>query len=261
MKRHSALDYAYAIGRVRALENFLVGRTAFQEAAEAADVSSALRTLGEAGRFPEDFLDIRTSVQLDRAIDKEEAELSLFLSELLLDKPVLEVFLRDSDPQEALGLGREFGCAFITSHLRRRIDLGNIKIFLRARHLDLPEDRFRAAVLRGGFLEERMFLDNYGMPFSDLGARLSSTPYAGLWERSVLALTERETFIDLERESEDFLMAHLRRARYMVFGPEPVYAYGLARKRELFLVRMVVSGRIHEIPAAILKNRIGETYV
>jgi len=261
MKRHSALDYAYAIGRVRALENFLVGRTAFQEAAEAADVSSALRTLGEAGRFPEDFLDIRTSVQLDRAIDKEEAELSLFLSELLLDKPVLEVFLRDSDPQEALGLGREFGCAFITSHLRRRIDLGNIKIFLRARHLDLPEDRFRAAVLRGGFLEERMFLDNYGLPFSDLGARLSSTPYAGLWERSVLALTERETFIDLERESEDFLMARLRRARYMVFGPEPVYAYGLARKRELFLVRMVVSGRIHEIPAAVLKDRIGETYV
>ena len=261
MKRHSALDYAYAIGRVRALENFLVGRTAFQEAAEAADVSSALRTLGETGRFPEDFLDIRTSVQLDRAIDKEEAELSLFLSELLLDKPVLEVFLRDSDPQEALGLGREFGCAFITSHLRRRIDLGNIKIFLRARHLDLPEDRFRAAVLRGGFLEERMFLDNYGLPISDLGARLSSTPYAGLWERSVLALTERETFIDLERESEDFLVAHLRRARYMVFGPEPVYAYGLARKRELFLVRMVVSGRIHEIPAAVLKDRIGETYV
>jgi V/A-type H+-transporting ATPase subunit C len=261
MKRHSALDYAYAIGRVRALENFLIGRTAFREAAGAADLASALRILGEAGRFSEDFPDIRTPAQLDGAIEKEEAKLSSFLSEVLLDKPILEVFLRDSDPQEALGLGREFGCAFIMDHLRRRIDLGNIKIFLRARYLELPEERFRAAVLKGGFLEERMFLDNYSLPFSDLGARLSSTPYAGLWESSVRALTERETFIDLERGSEDFLMAHLRPARYMVFGPEPVYAYGLAKKRELLLVRMVISGRIHEIPAAVLKERISETYV
>ena len=261
MKRHSALDYAYAIGRVRALENFLVGRTAFREAAGAADLSSALRTLGEAGRFSEDFPDIRTSDQLDRAIEKEEAKLLLLLSEVLLDKPILEVFLRDSDPQEALGLGRELGCKFITDHLRRRIDLGNIKIFLRARHLELPEERFRAAMLRGGFLEERMFLDHYGLPFSDLGEKISSTPYAGLWENSVRALAERETFIDLERGSEDFLMTHLRRARYMVFGPEPVYAYGLAKKRELLLVRMVVSGKIYELPAAILKERISETYV
>ncbi len=261
MKRHSALDYAYAIGRVRALENFLVGRTAFEEAAEAADVSSALRTLGEAGRFSEDFPDIRTSVQLDRVIEREEADLSSFLSEVILDKPVLEVFRRDSDPQEALGLGRELGCPFIADYLRRRIDLGNIKVFLRARYLELPEERFRAVVLRGGFLEERLFLDNYGLPFSEFGARLSSTPYAGLWESSVRALGERETFIDLERASEDFLMAHLRRARYTVFGPDPVYAYGLAKKKELFLIRMVVSGKIHGIPASVLKERISETYV
>jgi len=261
MKRHSALEYAYAVGRVRALENFLVGRTAFREAAGAADLASALRTLGEAGRFSEDFPDIRTPAQLDRAIEKEETKLLSFLSEVLLDKPILDVFLRDSDPQEALGLGRELASAFITDHLRRRIDLGNIKIFLRARHLELPEERLRAAVLRGGFLEERIFLDHFGLPFSDLGARLSSTPYAGLWESSVRALTERETFIDLERGSEDFLMVHLRRARYIVFGPEPVYAYGLAKKRELLLVRLVVSGRIHEIPAAVLRDRISETYV
>jgi V/A-type H+-transporting ATPase subunit C len=261
MKRHSALEYAYAIGRVRALENFLVGRTAFREAAGAADLASALRTLGEAGRFSEDFPDIRTPAQLDRAIEKEETKLLSFLSEVLLDKPILDVFLRDSDPQEALGLGRELASAFITDHLRRKIDLGNIKIFLRVRHLELPEERLRAAVLRGGFLEERIFLDHFGLPFSDLGARLASTPYAGLWESSVRALTERETFIDLERGSEDFLMVHLRRARYIVFGPEPVYAYGLAKKRELLLVRLVVSGRIHEIPAAVLRDRISETYV
>ena len=261
MKRHSALDYAYAIGRVRALENFLVGRTAFLEAAGAVDLSSALRTLGEAGRFSEDFPDIRTSAQLDRAIEKEEAKLSSFLSEVLLDKPILDIFLRDSDPQEALGLGHELGCAFIMDYLRRRIDLGNIKIFLRARRLELPEERFRAVVLRGGFLEVQMFLDKYVLPFSELGAALSSTPYAGLWESSVRALTEKETFIDLERGSEDFLMAHLRQAKYMVFGPEPVYAYGLAKKRELLLVRMVVSGKIYELPAALLKERISETYV
>ena len=186
--------------------------------------------------------------QLDGAIEKEEAKLSSFLSEVLLDKPILEVFLRDSDPQEALASGRELGCVFITDHLRRRIDLGNIKIFLRARHLELPEERFRTAVLRGGFLRNGFSSITTACPSPTSGRDLPSTPYAGLWQSSVRALTERETFIDLERGSEDFLMAHLRRARYIVFGPEPVYAYGLAKKRELLLVRMVVSRRISTYP-------------
>ena len=47
----------------------------------------------------------------------------------------------------------------------------------------------------------------------------------------------------------------------MAFGPEPVFAYALARQRELGLVRLVGIGKIDLIPAERIKERISETYV
>jgi V/A-type H+-transporting ATPase subunit C len=74
-------------------------------------------------------------------------------------------------------------------------------------------------------------------------------------------MEERETFLELERGIEDFLMGFLKKAKYIVFGPEPVLAYGLAKKRELRLVRLLGIGKVNQIPVDLLKERISETYV
>ena len=45
MKRISRLDYAFAVGRVRALEKHLVSRAVFREAADEVDFSSAIKVV------------------------------------------------------------------------------------------------------------------------------------------------------------------------------------------------------------------------
>ncbi len=261
MKRRSPLDYAFAIGRVRAMETRLVGKAVFREAAGAPDLVAALRTICEAGRFLDGFADIRTASALDAALEGERACLDTLLGELLADTGIPAIIGLDSRPHEALPLAEGLGSPFITEHLRRAVDLGNIKIFLRARRLGLTEETFAALVLRGGFLDEGLFIRGYAAPDSATGAQLAPTPYRGLWESAVRALAERETFIDLERGIEDFLMAGLRPALTMVFGPEPVYAYGLAKRREFRLVRHVASGKINGLPTALIAERISDTYV
>ena len=261
MKRRSPLDYAYAVGRVRALETRLVGKAVFREAAGAPDLPAALKTICEAGRFLDGFADVRTAPGLDAALEGERACLAALLAELLPDSVIPEIVGLDSRPHQALALAEGLGSPFITEHLRRGIDLGNIKIFLRARRLGLPEDKFAAMALRGGFLDDGLFVGGYAATDSEIGARLAPTPYAGLWERAVRALAERDTFVDLERGIEDFLMAGLRPALTTVFGPEPVFAYALAKERELRLVRIVASGKINGLPAALIGERISDTYV
>jgi V/A-type H+-transporting ATPase subunit C len=56
-------------------------------------------------------------------------------------------------------------------------------------------------------------------------------------------------------------MIYLRKAKYIVFGPEPVFAYALAKKRELQLFRLLGVGKLNQIPAEMLKQRMSETYV
>jgi V/A-type H+-transporting ATPase subunit C len=67
--------------------------------------------------------------------------------------------------------------------------------------------------------------------------------------------------VTLERQVEDFLMRYVRKARHIVFGPEPVLAYGYARKRELGYIRILGVGKLNRIPSDILEERLGETYV
>lgn len=261
MRAPSRFDYAYAVGRVRVLERYLVEKAVFRQAAEADDFPSAMKVIYDAGHFSEELNEITSSAELDRYFEKEESQLYRLLSEILLEEKILQVFLADNLPDRALAMCQEMNYEFIINYLRHKIDLGNLKMFCRMKYSALPKEKLLSHILRGGFLEEGTFLANYDLSFSDFGMKIQASPYYKIYEKAMSSLEEKETFVDLERDIEDFLMLFLRRAKQIAFGPEPVYAYGLAKKRELNLLRIVGMGKMKRIPSEMLKERISETYV
>ena len=261
MKKPSRLRYAYAVGRVRVLENKLVERAIFSEASEENDFSSAMKVIFDAGSFSEEMVQIRDSDELDEYLEKEEKNLYRLLEEILLEGDILTIFLEESHPEKAMSVAERTDYSFIKDYIRHKIDLGNIKIFCRVKYSGLSLKKFESLVLKGGFLDEKILLQKFDLSFSEIGERLRATPYHALWTKATDALEERETFVELERGIEDFLMNYLKRAKYIVFGPEPVFTYGLAKRRELSLVRLLGVGKINQIPTPILKERISETYV
>ena len=261
MKKPSRLCYAYAVGRVRVLEKKLVERAIFSEASEESDFSSAMKVIFDAGKYSEEMVKVRDSDELDEYLEKEERNLNRLMSEILLEEDILKIFLEESRPESALSLAERTGYSFIKEYIRHKIDLGNLKIFCRVKYSGLSRKKFERMILKGGFLDERIFFQNFDLSFSEIGEKLRATPYHELWTKATDALEERETFVELERGIEDFLMTYLKRAKYIVFGPEPIFSYGLARRRELRLVRLLGVGKITQIPLNILKERISETYV
>ena len=261
MKKPSRLSYAYAVGRVRVLENKLVERAIFSEASEENDFSSAMKVIFDAGSFSEEMVQIRDSDELDEYLEKEEKNLYRLLEEILLEGDILTIFLEESHPEKAMSVAERTDYSFIKDYIRHKIDLGNLKIFCRVKYSGLSRKKFEGLVLKGGFLDEKVLLQNLDLSFAEIGERLRATPYHDLWTKATDALEERETFVELERGIEDFLMNYLKRAKYIVFGPEPVFTYGLAKRRELSLVRLLGVGKINQIPTPILKERISETYV
>jgi len=261
MKKPSRLDYAFAVGKVRALEKKLVSQAVFRQAADENDFQSAVKIIFDAGTFSEEMVELKDSEALDEYLEKEIKSLRVLMSELLLEKDLLRIFDLDERSPKAISLAQGCGYGFIRDYLRHRIDLANIKIFCRIKYSGLSREKLENLILEGGFLEEKIFLQNFSLSFSEIGEKIQATPYGELWTKATDTLEEEETFIPLERGIEDFLMKHLQRAKHIVFGPEPVLAYGLAKKRELSLVRLVGIGKLTQIPSAILKERISETYV
>ena len=261
MKRMSRLDYAYAVGRVRALENYLVARPSFIEAAEENDLSSALKIIFDAGRFHQEKIEIDNSEQLDEFLEKEEAALQGLISSILKDKEIEKIVRGVNQPEKALDLSQELKVPFITDFLKYKIDLGNLKIFCRAKYLELMLDQWEGLLMKGGFLDVNVLLENVDLSYGEIGERILASAYHSAWILATDELIENETFIALEREFENFLMSYLKKAKYIVFGPEPVFAYALARRRELQLLRLLGVGILNQVPAVLLKQRMSETYV
>ena len=261
MKKPSRLDYAYAVGRVKALEIKLIERAVFLEACGENDFFSALKVIFDAGSYSEEMIQVKDSEELDEYIIKEERNLHLLMSELLLEEDVLEIFLEEYSPDKIIALARKTGYPFLVDYIRHKIDLANLKIFCRLKFSGRPREKMKSLVLKGGFIDEKVFIDNYEFSFAEFGNKIQATGYHQLWTKATDALDEQETFVELERGIEDFLMGTLRMAKQVVFGPEPVFAYGLAKRRELGLVRLVGVGKLNQLPPQILKARISETYV
>lgn len=257
----SRLDYAYAVGRIRALENHLVAKPSFMEAAEEKDLSSALKIIFDAGQFHQEKIEIEDSEQLDEFLEKEESALLGVISSILHEKEIERIVLGVDQPDKALDRSQELKVPFITDYLRHKIDLGNLKIFCRAKYLELSLDKLEGLLLEGGFLDVNVLLESFNLSYGEIGERLLASAYHSAWILATDELVENETFIALEREFENFLMIYLRKAKFIVFGPEPVFAYALAKKRELQLLRLLGVGKLNQIPAEMLKQRMSETYV
>ena len=261
MKKPSRLDYAYAVGRVRSLEKKLISRAVFQEAAEESDFSQALKALFDAGSFLDVQAEIRSPAELDEFIESEERNLDQLIYEILIEGEIFQVVKEEFMLEKVLSFAQSVNYAFIIDYVKHRIDLGNLKIFSRVKYKGLPIEKLESQILRGGFIDERILLQSFDLSLSEIGEKLRATPYREVWNRAIDVLTEKETFVEMECGFESFLMKYLQKAKYIVFGPEPIFAYALAKKRELNLVRLLGLGKMNQIPTELLKARISETYV
>ena len=171
MSKVSRLDYAYAVGRVRALENNLVTKPSFTEAAEGKDLPATLKIIFDAGQFHQEKIEIEDSEQLDEFLEHEESVLHALVSNILGEKEIERIILSVDQPDKSLKLSQTLKYPFITEYLRHNIDLGNLKIFCRAKYLEISLEKLEGLLLNGGYLDVGILLDSFGLSFGEMGER------------------------------------------------------------------------------------------
>ncbi len=257
----SPLDYAFAVGRVKALENYLIPARIFREAAEASSVSRAIELVSEAGKSTERLREVTTPAGLEAFLNSEQAALDLTLQEIFLDKNLYDFYREAEEVAKTAGSLELLEQPFFLEFFQLKIDLANLKIYLRCRYGGRAVSQFEEKFIPGGRLEKKIFIDNYNSNLEDFAQCLKTTSYERLWREGLNFLLTQESFAVFERERENLVMDYLQSAKKVTFGPEPLFAYGLARRQELKLIRLVVLGRMLNIPAFLLKERISQTYV
>jgi len=65
----------------------------------------------------------------------------------------------------------------------------------------------------------------------------------------------------LEKALDDLLMSYIRSARLVTIGVEPLIAWLFAKETEIRNVRMIMTGKINNLPMDMIRERLRETYV
>jgi V/A-type H+-transporting ATPase subunit C len=149
------------------------------------------------------------------------------------------------------------GSRLFCDYLDHLADLENIGGVLRA--IAFPELRHRGEpCCPAGFLDPELLRG--GGSDRDLLRSLSLTLYGSLLEKCRDSEGRLSPGL-LERERDDFLTSLLGPSRYVSLGPEPIWAYWLARETDLKNIRSVLVMLESGTPGEALGKRLRRSYV
>lgn len=188
-------------------------------------------------------------------------------------KEIIETFPKTNDPQiidiildrycfdEMLVSAENTNSDFIIDYVKMQIDAINLKTYVRLKKMNKSWDFFTKVFLRGGKIYEQIFIKNYDEPFEKFAEQLSAFNFKEIFLDGTEALQETGMFTALEKLLDNKLIEHVKYAKYVPFGIEPLVGYLIAKDNEIKIARIILAGKIAGISPELIRERLRETYV
>lgn len=187
---------------------------------------------------------------IDKAKEAFEEDSSPFYIDLFLDKEYYK-FLKS--------LTDKLKCEFITGLVSDQIDMVNVDIFLRTREMKRPLEFLEKVLIEGGAIPRSVFLEYFEKPeeefFRQATRYLGDRKFQQDLEESIKTKEIRRGKI-----FEEYEVRYLKQAKYIAYGPEIVVAYYLAKNNAIRNVRLIMTGKVNDIPANEIRGRVREIY-
>jgi len=150
---------------------------------------------------------------------------------------------------------------FLGRYFKAFADLTNIKSFIRIKMLGESVRLLDAVLLPHGSLDREIYIGQFDETVENFIASLTSTPYADLAAEGVRRWSEEHSLASYEKLLDNYLISYIKPAKYIVFGVEPLIGYLLAKEHEMKLIRIIVIGKLNDLPTDAIKERLRDTYV
>lgn len=188
-------------------------------------------------------------------------------------KEIIEHFPKNKDPQiidiildkycydEIMKSAESLNNKFIEDYVRVQIDMINLKAFVRLKKMNKSWDFFSKVFIDGGKIPEQVFIKSYEESYENFANELFVYGYKDLFFEGINALNETGNFTLLEKLFDNRLIEHIKSAKYISYGIEPLAAYLIAKENEIKIARIIMAGRLAGIPSELIRERMRETYV
>ena len=152
----------------------------------------------------------------------------------------------------------EDGSELLTRYWWSRLDLTNLRIFVRLRNAGGTHEELKLYLVEPGVISHADWIEQFDLPWESVAVWLNNKPYHSILREGSQILKELSI---LEREIENFLLEILSEAKRVSLGIEPLVAYLAAKETEAVNVRLIMAGKANRLPVETIRRRLRHGYV
>ncbi|MGV8979823.1 V-type ATP synthase subunit C [Clostridium sp.] len=183
-----------------------------------------------------------------------------------------EVYQKLKDPQkidiivdqymyiDMLARAKELKNKFILDYVVRSMDFSNIKSVIRLKKQEKDVKFLKEVILVGGDIAMDILIRAFDEPIENMAAKFSASKYGDVVRMGLEEYIKTGKLSLLEKLSENFIMKDLKPAKYITFGPEPIFAYIAAKETEIKIIRIIMVGKLNNVDTTVIRERVREVY-
>ncbi|WP_314292442.1 V-type ATP synthase subunit C [Leptotrichia massiliensis] len=223
------------------------------------DFSSLLMQAGtiDAGKFktkfelqsndlPQEILDAINEVQKDFEENHDPQRI-----DILVDKHYFKNLSR---------LAKEIDVKVITDYVEGLIDFQNMITLFRVKKQNRDARFLETVIFEDGTISKNKIVESINDNTDTILNKFKKEKLGIYLIKGLEVFSETKRLSELEKISDNYLMELNKESKYVVFGPEPLFTYLVAKEREINAIRMIMVSKINNISSDKIRERLRETY-
>ena len=199
------------------------------------------------------------SKSLDRAMKIVGEAMDIY--EEWLDPQDIDLYIDQAQIHGMQELVDEMDVDMFRDYLKAYIDFSNIGTFFRNKTKVMDLKFLQKVLYEGGEIPKK---DYYAYLNTDLDSdnkMFTNKKIAKYVRRGLDVFDEKNSLSQLEDELDRYCIDLIKESKTMTYGPEVIFAYGLAKEMEIKNLRLILVAKANDIPSENIKERLRDSYV
>ena len=160
--------------------------------------------------------------------------------------------------QEMEQLAKDSGSQFLLGYVQMLVDAANLRSVVRVLRMGRDADFLATVLFPGGTIPAATVVKAAD------GEPLESIYFSSLFEEAAAAgvqAIQGGSLTAFEKACDNALNAYMQKAKYIPFGEQPMLGYVSAKDNEFTAIRIILTGRLADLPADVIRERLRNAYV
>lgn len=148
-------------------------------------------------------------------------------------------------------------------YVQAMIDFINVRTMIRMQRLEknVQFPFFEKVLFPHGNISKKKLFHLIHLPLTDLVKELQNEKNGKSLVKAIESYRVSTIFADYEKVMDDSLMDLALSAKYVNFGPEPLFTYILAKETEIKNLRVIFIAKTNKLSQSVIRKRVRDMYV